>query len=131
MTLMSHVSTNPDKYGDIYVAFVPDEEIGLRGAKVMDLTRFPVDFAYTIDCCQLGEVVYETFNAASVDVKIKGFTAHPMSAKNVLVSTLCSMMIPFSIGIWLVLIATLFIYWGFEIPIGFDSGYTYNVTPTQ
>ncbi|WP_392562374.1 peptidase T [Orbus sturtevantii] len=86
MTLMQHVSTNPDNYGDIYVAFVPDEEIGLRGAKVMDLTRFPVDFAYTIDCCQLGEVVYETFNAASVSINIKGITAHPMSAKNVLVN---------------------------------------------
>lgn len=43
------------------------------------------------------------------------------------VGTLCSMMIPFSIGIWLVLVATLFIYWGFEIPIGFDSSYTYEL----
>lgn len=42
------------------------------------------------------------------------------------VGTLCSMMIPFSIGIWLVLVATLFIFWGFDIPIGFDSGYTYH-----
>ncbi|MCW2255211.1 tripeptide aminopeptidase [Providencia alcalifaciens] len=72
--------------GDIYVAFVPDEEIGLRGAKIMDLTRFKVDFAYTIDCCALGEVVYETFNAASVEVLIKGVTAHPMSAKNILLN---------------------------------------------
>lgn len=86
MTLMHHASSHPNEYGDIYVAFVPDEEIGLRGAKVMDLTRFPVDFAYTIDCCQLGEVVYETFNAASVNVRIKGVTAHPMSAKNVMVN---------------------------------------------
>lgn len=86
MTLMQHLTDNADQYGDIYVAFVPDEEIGLRGAKVMDLSRFPVDFAYTIDCCQLGEVVYETFNAASVNIKIKGVTAHPMSAKNVLVN---------------------------------------------
>ena len=34
-------------------AIVPDEEIGLRGAKALDLQRFPVDFAYTIDCCEL------------------------------------------------------------------------------
>lgn len=86
MTLMQHLTEHPQHYGDIYVAFVPDEEIGLRGAKVMDLSHFPVDFAYTIDCCQLGEVVYETFNAASVSIKIKGVTAHPMSAKNVLVN---------------------------------------------
>ena len=72
--------------GDIYVAFVPDEEIGLRGSKIMDLSRFQVDFAYTIDCCALGEVVFETFNAASIEVSIKGITAHPMSAKNVLLN---------------------------------------------
>ncbi|WP_392559911.1 AbgT family transporter [Orbus mooreae] len=47
------------------------------------------------------------------------------------VGTLCSMMIPFSIGIWLVLVATLFIYWGFDIPIGFDSSYTYDLPRTQ
>ena len=52
-------------HGDIYVAFVPDEEVGLFGSKHIDFSRFPVDFAYTIDCCELGEVVYETFNAGS------------------------------------------------------------------
>ncbi len=62
------------------VAFVPDEEIGLRGAKALDLQRF-ADFAYTIDCCELGEVVYENFNAAAAEIRIEGVTAHPMSAK--------------------------------------------------
>ena len=74
------------KHGDIHVAFVPDEEIGLRGAKAMDLARFPVAFAYTIDSCGLGEVVYETFNAGSLNIKVQGVTAHPMSAKGVLVN---------------------------------------------
>ena len=73
-------------HGDIYVCFVPDEEIGLLGAKKIDFKKFPVDFAYTIDCCELGEVVYETFNAGSAEVYIKGITAHPMSAKGVLVN---------------------------------------------
>jgi tripeptide aminopeptidase len=73
-------------HGDIYVAFVPDEECGLFGSKVMDFSKFPVDFAYTIDCCELGEVVYETFNAGSADVTIHGVSAHPMSAKGVLVN---------------------------------------------
>lgn len=73
-------------HGDIYVAFVPDEEIGLRGAKKMEFERFPVKFAYTIDCCGLGEVVYQTFNAGTAVVKIKGVSAHPMSAKGVLVN---------------------------------------------
>ena len=75
-------------HGDIYVAFVPDEECGLRGAKKMDLSKFPVAFAYTIDCCELGEVVYETFNAGSAVIKIKGVSAHPMSAKGVMVNPL-------------------------------------------
>lgn len=88
MELMDKLQSNEIACGDIYVAFVPDEEIGLRGAKVMDLDRFKVDFAYTIDCCAEGEVVYETFNAATVEIKIEGVTAHPMSAKNVLVNPL-------------------------------------------
>ncbi|MEY0230672.1 peptidase T [Providencia manganoxydans] len=86
MELMDKLQNADFDCGDIYVAFVPDEEIGLRGSKIMDLSRFKVDFAYTIDCCALGEIVYETFNAASIDITIKGITAHPMSAKNVLVN---------------------------------------------
>ena len=73
-------------HGDIYLAFVPDEEVGLCGSKKMDFSKFPVDFAYTIDCCELGEVVYQTFNAGSATIKVKGVTAHPMSAKNTLVN---------------------------------------------
>ncbi|TDX83607.1 tripeptide aminopeptidase [Neorhizobium sp. R1-B] len=75
-------------HGDVFVAFVPDEEIGLRGAKAMDLSRFPCDFAYTIDCCELGEVVLETFNAASCEIVFSGVSAHPMSAKGTLVNPL-------------------------------------------
>ncbi len=89
MELLSRLSQGTcAPIGDLYVAFVPDEEIGLRGAKVMDLERFKVDFAYTIDCCEEGEIVYETFNAGSVAITITGVTAHPMSAKNVLVNPL-------------------------------------------
>jgi tripeptide aminopeptidase len=85
MTLLANLSAT-DRHGDILVAFVPDEEIGLRGAKALDLARFDVDFAYTIDCCELGEVVYENFNAAAAEIRIEGVTAHPMSAKNVLIN---------------------------------------------
>ncbi|WP_340599223.1 peptidase T [Bdellovibrio sp. GT3] len=85
MTLLANLSQE-QQYGDIVVAFVPDEEIGLLGAKAMDLSRFDVDFAYTIDCCELGEVVYENFNAATADLTFTGVTAHPMSAKGVLVN---------------------------------------------
>ncbi|MGC7589038.1 peptidase T [Bisgaard Taxon 46] len=86
MTALTFIKKNKIKTGDIYIAFVPDEEIGLRGAKLLDLTKFKPDFAYTIDCCELGEVVYENFNAAAAKVNIQGVSAHPMSAKGVLVN---------------------------------------------
>lgn len=87
MTAIEEIKNNQDLYhGEVYVAFVPDEEIGLVGAKTMNLADFPVDFAYTIDSCELGEVVYETFNAGSAVVEIQGTTAHPMSAKGILVN---------------------------------------------
>lgn len=83
VTALEVLRENPEiPHGEIYVCFVPDEEIGLRGAKVMDFSRFPVEFAYTIDCCGQGELVYRTFNAAHVRVDITGVTAHPMSSKN-------------------------------------------------
>lgn len=76
------------EHGDLYIAFVPDEEIGLRGVRKIDFERFPVDYAYTIDCCEIGELVYETFNAGSGQLRVKGVSAHPMSAKGQLVNPL-------------------------------------------
>ncbi|AIR03587.1 peptidase T [Cedecea neteri] len=87
MTLLENL-TAEHRHGDIVVAFVPDEEIGLCGAKALDLARFDVDFAWTIDCCELGEVVYENFNAAHAELKFTGVTSHPMSSKGVLVNPL-------------------------------------------
>lgn len=87
MTLLAKLEPS-QPHGDVFVAFVPDEEIGLRGAKALDLSRFPCDFAYTIDCCELGEVVVENFNAASGEIVFTGVSAHPMSAKGVLVNPL-------------------------------------------
>lgn len=87
MTLLARLGP-ADSHGDIAVAFVPDEEIGLRGAKALDLARFPCDFAYTIDSCEVGEVVIENFNAAAGEVVFTGVPAHPMSAKGVMVNPL-------------------------------------------
>jgi tripeptide aminopeptidase len=87
MTLLNRLEA-AGPHGDICVAFVPDEEIGLRGAKALDLSRFPCDFAYTIDCCELGEVVFENFNAATGEIVFTGVSAHPMSAKGVMINPL-------------------------------------------
>lgn len=87
MTMLHTLYTHPEIYhGDIYVAFVPDEEVGLKGSKAMDYSRFPVAFAYTIDSSAVGEVVYETFNAGTALVNIQGISAHPMNAKGRLVN---------------------------------------------
>ena len=68
------------KHGTVRVAFNPDEEIG-RGADNFDVERFGCDFAYTIDGGDEGELEYENFNAASAQIKIKGFVIHPGYAK--------------------------------------------------
>lgn len=86
MEVLTTLTREQPPHGEIVVAFVPDEEVGLRGSKLLDLARFGVDFAYTIDSCEVGEFVYETFNAAQVSIEIAGVTAHPMSAKGVLVN---------------------------------------------
>ena len=86
MTALSIIVEEGRPHPDLYIAFVPDEEIGLKGSKLLNLERFKVDYAYTIDSCALGEVVYETFNAGSVFIDITGVTAHPMSSKGVLVN---------------------------------------------
>ncbi len=86
MEAMTTLAKGDTPHGDIYVAFVPDEEIGLRGSKALELDRFPVAYAYTLDSCEIGEVVYETFNAGSGLLTVHGVSAHPMSAKGVLVN---------------------------------------------
>lgn len=75
------------KHGKIRVAFGPDEEIG-RGADLFDVEDFGCDFAYTVDGGPVGELSYESFNAAQAVIKIQGKNVHPGSAKNTMVSAL-------------------------------------------
>lgn len=67
------------KHGKIMVAFTPDEEIG-EGADYFDVAGFGADFAYTVDGGPLGELEYETFNAAEAKIEIKGVNIHPGTA---------------------------------------------------
>lgn len=69
------------------VAFVPDEEIG-HGASLLELHDFGATWAYTVDGEVLGEVSYETFNAAEATVVVNGTVAHPGSAKGIMVNAL-------------------------------------------
>lgn len=72
-------------HGPICVAFTPDEEVGL-GTDNFDLERFSADFAYTLDGGEIGEVVYENFNAGSAVLNVRGVNVHPGSAKGIMVN---------------------------------------------
>ncbi|WP_149723979.1 peptidase T [Campylobacter concisus] len=80
---------NPDvKHGKIVICFVPDEEQGLLGAKALDVNLLGADFGYCLDCCEIGELIYENWNAADCTMVFKGVSAHPMNAKGKLVNSL-------------------------------------------
>lgn len=86
MTAMEHLIKNPDiEHGRIRVAFTPDEEIG-RGPHKFDVSRFDASFAYTVDGGPLGELQYESFNAAAARVTFKGNSVHPGTAKDKMVN---------------------------------------------
>lgn len=88
VTAMDYLIKHPEiKHGKIRVAFTPDEEIG-RGPHKFDVERFNADFAYTMDGGPLGELEYESFNAAGAKLTIKGTNVHPGSAKNKMVNSL-------------------------------------------
>jgi tripeptide aminopeptidase len=82
MHAMETLQANPKiKHGEVKVVFVPDEEIGLLGAKALIVETLNADFAYTLDCCAIGEIVYENWNAGEFHITFRGQSAHPMSAK--------------------------------------------------
>lgn len=75
------------EHGDVKVAFTPDEEIG-TGCDSFDVDYFNADFAYTMDGGALGELQYESFNAAQAEISIKGKSVHPGSAKNTMINSI-------------------------------------------
>ncbi|MCM3666872.1 peptidase T [Mesobacillus subterraneus] len=87
MTAMAYLIKHPEiKHGKIRVAFTPDEEIG-RGPHKFDVEAFNAKFAYTIDGGPLGELEYESFNAASAKLTFKGKNVHPGTAKGKMVNS--------------------------------------------
>ena len=81
MTAAEYVMQHPElKHGKIRLGFTPDEEVG-RGVDFFDVKGWGADVAYTIDGGAWGEMEYETFNAASMKVRIQGQNIHPGSAK--------------------------------------------------
>ncbi|MDQ0428179.1 tripeptide aminopeptidase [Planomicrobium stackebrandtii] len=86
MTAMEYLNAHPEiEHGKIRVAFTPDEEIG-RGPHKFDVERFGANYAYTMDGGPLGELQYESFNAASGKLIVQGKSVHPGSAKDKMVN---------------------------------------------
>ncbi|MFI8684821.1 peptidase T [Rossellomorea sp. NPDC077527] len=86
MTAMAYLNEHPEvKHGPIRVGFTPDEETG-KGAHKFNVERFNAEFAYTVDGGPLGELEYESFNAAEANIKIFGRNVHPGTAKDKMVN---------------------------------------------
>ena len=87
MTAMAYLIQHPEiKHGKIRVAFTPDEEIG-RGPHKFNVAAFNANYAYTVDGGPLGELEYESFNAAAAKITIKGKNVHPGTAKDKMVNS--------------------------------------------
>ena len=88
MTAMNYLVQHPEiKHGTIRVAFNPDEEIG-RGPHKFNVEAFNATYAYTLDGGPLGELEYESFNAASAKITVKGTNVHPGTAKGKMVNSM-------------------------------------------
>jgi tripeptide aminopeptidase len=88
MTAARHLLQNPDlPRPTIRIAFTPDEEIG-RGVDERLPKDLGVDFAYTFDGGDAGEVVYETFSADFAVVTVTGVSIHPGEATGKLVNAI-------------------------------------------
>ncbi|WP_404819951.1 peptidase T [Lacticaseibacillus daqingensis] len=83
-TLMAHPEW---PHGVIKLAFGPDEEIG-AGADRFEVADFGADWAYTLDNGDLGQIEYETFNAAQAVVTITGTSVHPGEAYGLMVNAI-------------------------------------------
>ncbi|MEK0313449.1 peptidase T [Cohnella sp. 56] len=87
VTAMSYLIRHPEiKHGRIRIAFTPDEEIG-RGPHRFDVAAFGAQYAYTMDGGPLGELEYESFNAAGAVIVIKGNNVHPGTAKGKMINS--------------------------------------------
>jgi tripeptide aminopeptidase len=88
MTAMAYLIQHPEiKHGKVRVAFTPDEEIG-RGPHKFDVSAFGAKYAYTVDGGPLGELEYESFNAAQAKITFKGKNVHPGTAKGKMINSM-------------------------------------------
>jgi len=88
MTLVDVLVRNPEiPHGKVAIAFTADEEVG-TGIDKFDVKEFGADFAYTVDGGELGEISDETWSARLATVTFSGKSAHPGTAKGVMVNAI-------------------------------------------
>lgn len=85
MTFVHNTLMSKAPHGELRIAFTPDEEIG-EGTKHFNIPLFDADFAYTLDGGTLGELEYENFNAAEVQLTFNGRSVHPGGAKGKMIN---------------------------------------------
>lgn len=86
ISAMEYLINNPQiPHGKIVIAFTPDEEVG-NGVKYFDVEKFGADFAYTMDGGEIGELEFESFNAARAKINISGKSVHPGHAKDTMIN---------------------------------------------
>jgi len=82
LTLAEQLLAQPElPHGAVRVCFLPDEEVGLRGAQALDLDRLQANAGYTLDSNGAGDVVWESFTGEAAVVTIRGVATHPGEAK--------------------------------------------------
>ena len=86
VSAMEYLIEHPEiQHGKIRIGFTPDEEIG-KGPHKFDVPKFGAEWAYTMDGSHIGELEYESFNAAGAKIHIKGKSVHPGTAKGRMVN---------------------------------------------
>ena len=87
LTMIEQLAEQKIPHGAVAVAFTPDEEVG-RGAHGVDLAQLGAPVGYTVDGGAVGELEYETFNAAAAQITINGVSVHTGTAKGVMKNAL-------------------------------------------
>ena len=88
MSLLKVLHENPNiKHCPIEVIFNSDEEIGI-GAEHITTKLIKSRYGYTVDGGDLTKISVENFNAASIEVTIKGRSIHPGDAKDKMINSI-------------------------------------------
>ena len=85
LTACEAVIASGAPHGKLCIAFTPDEEVG-AGVDHFDVQKFGAAAAYTLDGGAEGEIAYETFNACSASVEVRGLSVHPGSSKDTMIN---------------------------------------------